>query len=68
MLQSVSSIFVVYRRKTLTGSPDPTHANGTNKPCTGKEALKVTSRVDVSKDQRVNQVRLANYANELSGK
>ena len=26
------------------------------------------SRVDVSKDQRVNQVRLANYANELSGK
>ena len=33
MLQSVSSVFVVYRRKTLTGSPDPTHANGTNKPC-----------------------------------
>ena len=22
------------RRKTLTGSPDPMHANGTNKPCT----------------------------------
>ena len=21
------------RSKTLTGSPDPTHANGTNKPC-----------------------------------
>ena len=33
MLQSVSSVFIVYRRKTLTGSPDPTHANGTNKPC-----------------------------------
>ena len=33
MLQSVSRVFVVYRRKTLTGSPDPTHANGTNKPC-----------------------------------
>ena len=33
MLQSVSSVFVVYRRKTLTGSPDPTHANGTKKPC-----------------------------------
>ena len=29
---------------------------------------KSQSRVDVSKDQRVNQVRLANYANELSGK
>ena len=34
MLQSVSSVFVVYRRKTLTGSPDPMHANGTDKPCT----------------------------------
>ena len=34
MLQSISSVFVVYRRKTLTGSPDPTHANGTDKPCT----------------------------------
>ena len=33
MLQSTSSVFIVYRRKTLTGSPDPTHANGTNKPC-----------------------------------
>ena len=31
MLQSVSSVFVVYRRKTLTGSPDPTHANGMDK-------------------------------------
>ena len=26
------------------------------------------SRVDVGKDQKVNQVRLVNYANELSGK
>ena len=34
MLQSISSVFIVYRRKTLTGSPDPTHANGTDKPCT----------------------------------
>ena len=31
MLQKISSVFVVYRRKTLTGSPDPTHANGTDK-------------------------------------
>ena len=23
----------MYRRKILTGSPDPTHANGTDKPC-----------------------------------
>ena len=33
MLQSISSVFVVYRRKTLTGSLDPTHANGMDKPC-----------------------------------
>ena len=29
----ISSVFIVYRRKTLTGSPDPTHANGLDKPC-----------------------------------
>ena len=33
MLQKISSVFVVYRHKTLTGSPDPTHANGMDKPC-----------------------------------
>ena len=33
MLLKISSVFIVYRRKTLTGSPDPTHANGTDKPC-----------------------------------
>ena len=37
MLQKTSSVFVVYRRKTLTGSPDPTHANGTDKPCTFRD-------------------------------
>ena len=31
MLQKISSVFVVYRRKTLTGSLDPMHANGTDK-------------------------------------
>ena len=30
--------------------------------------VNVSSRTAVSKDQRVNQVRLANYAIELSGK
>ena len=29
---------------------------------------KFQSRVDVGKDQRVDVVRFANYANELSGK
>ena len=45
MLQSVPSVFVVYRRKTLTGSPDPTHANGTNKPCSNTKLafLAITS-------------------------
>ena len=33
MLQSISSVFIVYRRKTLTGSPDPMHANSMDKPC-----------------------------------
>ena len=33
MLQSISSVFVVYRCKTLMGSPDPMHANGMDKPC-----------------------------------
>ena len=43
MLQSVSSVFIVYRCKTLTGSPDPTHANGTNKLCIigGESSLQV---------------------------
>ena len=45
MLQKTSSVFVVYRCKTLTGSPDPTHANGTDKPCiiSGESSLKVLS-------------------------
>ena len=32
------------------------------------KTAKQSSRTAVGKDQRVNQVRLANYANELSGK
>ena len=50
MLQSVSSVFVVYRRKTLTRSPDPMHANGTNKPC--KEYVKKLTQED--KDEVIN--------------
>ena len=43
MLQTSSSVFIVYRRKTLTGSPDPTHAIGTDKPCIigGESSLQV---------------------------
>ena len=33
MLQ-LNPVYLLWnRRKTLTGSPDPTRANGTNKPC-----------------------------------
>ena len=38
----------MYRRKTLTGSPDPTHANGTDKPCTGKVDRDVLAELLVS--------------------
>ena len=41
MLQSVFSVFIVYRHKTLTGSPDPMHANCMDTPCitsTSKES------------------------------
>ena len=31
------------RRKTLTGSPDPTRANGTNKPCISNDHLVIIS-------------------------
>ena len=34
MLQLYPVFSLLNRRKTLTGSPDPTRANGTNKPCT----------------------------------
>ena len=39
MLQKISSVFVVYRRKPLTGSPDPTHAIGTDKPCKSDKSI-----------------------------
>ena len=44
MLQSASSVFVVYRRKTLIGSPDPTRANGTDNSCRTNIKVLVTSR------------------------
>ena len=34
MLQLYPVYLLCNRRKTLTGSPDPTRANGTNEPCT----------------------------------
>ena len=48
MLQSVSSVFVVYRRKTLTGSLDPMHANGMDKPCRNMSTL-VTPQCKMNK-------------------
>ena len=42
MLPSVSSVFVVYRCKTLTGSPDPTHAKVRRNLAMISEILKKT--------------------------
>ena len=46
MLQLYPVYLLCNRRKTLTGSPDPTRANGTNKPCIyirAKAKVKATS-------------------------
>ena len=32
------------RRKTLTGSPDPTRANGTNRPCNHNDKFQLLDR------------------------
>ena len=57
MLQSVSSVLIVYRCKTLTGSPDPTHANGTNKPC----ICFVFPRTDMVSVNRFESVRVVDW-------
>ena len=44
------------RRKTLTGSPDPTHANGTNKPC-----------ILVSKDEEEELLDTASTTSSVAG-
>ena len=62
MLQKISSVFVVYRCKTLTGSPDPTHAIGTDKPC--------KSFIEESFDSQVSDVDELNfeYSTEIQAK
>ena len=40
----------MYRRKTLTGSPDPTHANSTDKPC----RIKLQSNISILPSQVMN--------------
>ena len=44
MLQKISSVFVAYRCKTLTGSPDPMHANGMDKTADLELRIKQTVR------------------------
>ena len=49
MLQ-LNPVYLLWnRRKTLTGSPDPTRANGTNKPCMVPECL--SSRTSFSLEE-----------------
>ena len=50
MLQSISSVFIVYRHKTLTGSPDPMHANSTDK---------------FAQRSRIRSVSTVNYGNSM---
>ena len=48
MLQLHPVYLLCDRRKTLTGSPDPMRANGTNKPCTAPTLFVLcTSHIDV---------------------
>ena len=59
MLQKTSSVFIVYRRKTLTGSPHPTHVNGTDKPCnTQKKAANLQKTVTFSTSEKDNDPNL----------
>ena len=47
MIQLYPEYLLWSRRKTLTGSPDPTRANGTNEPCTNQNAKPTTDFVAV---------------------
>ena len=52
MLQSVSSVFSVYRHKTLTGSPDPMHVK--------------TVRINLAQENNKNNIAFsANILNEI---
>ena len=50
MLQSVFSVFIVYRHKTLTGSPDPMHANCMDTPCIASTS-KESESIEMAKGQ-----------------
>ena len=65
MLQKLSSVFVVYRRKSLTGSPDPTHANGMDKPCTlwEKNYIKDRAQAVVTYITEYGNIKLWNLEN-----
>ena len=65
MLQSVSSVFVVYRHKTLTGSLDPTHANGTNKPCITFKSSVHAAEVECSRFPEYPVSRIAVHSSSV---
>ena len=66
MLQTSSSVFIVYRHKTLTGSPDPMHVTGMDKPCIigGESSLQVLftevktwkEEAETHQERRIRQV------------
>ena len=72
MLQKISSVFVVYRCKSLTGSPDPTHAIGMDKPCNvevGFDRWGCSFPVDHSNSfdllQEVSEIKCRVYSNSV---
>ena len=54
MLQLYPVYLLCNRRKTLTESPDPTHANGTNKPCIIGTAIKMEEEAKLKTEPLVN--------------
>ena len=57
MLQKISSVFIVYRRKTLTGSPDPMHVIGMDKPCKSFGKSKISPTVQRVKNGNTKEAR-----------
>ena len=48
MLQLYPVYLLCNRRKTLTGSPNPTRAKGMNKPCTSDHSLEIYTDTTVA--------------------
>ena len=61
MLQLYPVYLLWNRPKTLTGSPDPTLANGTNKPCSNR-----LKELNVCKNFNISGTRMDNSVQEVT--